>query len=355
VFTTRAALLLMMVLASCGAGETSRYSRKQAQRSLHKLENPGVVIGEFALTRVIDGDTIGVDGLDSSLRLIGLDCEETFKNESDRRAVEANWDAYIRSERGNSLRPVKSATPMGEQAKTFAKRFFDGVTTVRLERDDPRLIRDLYNRYLAVALVNRDGTWLNYNVEVVRAGMSPYFSKYGYSRRFHAEFLQAEREAKAARRGIWAPDAMAYRDYDERKAWWDARAEFIAQFDRAATGKNNHFVVSQWDILQRLEEFKGREVTLLGTVGSIRLGDRGPTLVMLSRRMYQDVPLVFFDKDVFVATGVEVWKGEWVAVTGVVTEYENKHNHRKQLQIMITRPDQLRLSTVPGLTPPSSH
>jgi len=340
------------IAAGCGPTHTARYQRQQAQQSLRKLETPGVVVGEFHLTKVIDGDTISVDGLDSSLRLLGIDTEETFKNEPDRRGVEADWQGYLKAKRGDSKRPVKMATPLGEQAKLFGKKFFEGSTLVRIERDDPRQIRDRYNRYLAYVLAKKDGVWVNYNVETVRAGMSPYFAKYGYSSRFHDEFVAAEKEARAAKRGIWEAGAMAYPDYAEREAWWNARGDFVRAWRQEAEGKPDHFMIDQWDIMARLEDSVGREVTLLGTVGSVRFGDRGPTRVMMSRRMFSDVPLIFWDKDVFVASGVAGWKGEFISVTGTVTEYENKHNHRKQLQIVIDRPSQIRLSPVPGLAMP---
>jgi hypothetical protein len=37
----------------------------------------------------------------------------------------------------------------------------------------------------------------------------------------------------------------------------------------------------------------------------------------------------------------------------VPTIYENKYNKRKQVQIQIDRASQIRLSPVPGLTPPA--
>ena len=185
-----------------------------------------VVIGEFGLTKIIDGDTVGVDGLDSSLRLLGIDTEETYKNQADRLASDADFVKYLADKRAGHSRPVKAATPLGEDAKTWAKHFFAGVDKVRLERDNPRQIRGRYNRYLAYVFAFKNGQWVNYNVEAVRAGMSPYFTKYGYSRRFHQEFVDAEREAKAAHLGIWDPTKLHYPDYAERKPWWTARAEF---------------------------------------------------------------------------------------------------------------------------------
>jgi endonuclease YncB( thermonuclease family) len=356
--TRRPALVLAVLAAvalsssACASKQHTRYQRKQAQDSLKKLGTPGLTIGEFHLTKVTDGDTIRVDGLDSSLRLVGLDAEETFKNDNDRRASDADFNAYLASKRGDSKHPVKAATPLGDAAKEFAKQFFHGHTRVRLERDDAREIRDRYDRYLAYVFAEKDGQWINYNVECVRAGMSPYFTKYGYSRRFHDQFVAAEAEAKAAKRGIWDPALPHYPDYDERQAWWTARGEFIARYQRQMDADPNFIVLTHWDALRRIEEKVGQEVSILATVGDVRLGDRGPTKVGLSRKMFGDFPLVFFDKDVFASTGIAAWKGEFVVVKGVVTVYENKHTHRKQVQIVVDRAAQIVLSPIPGLSRP---
>jgi len=94
----------------------------------------------------------------------------------------------------------------------------------------------------------------------------------------------------------------------------------------------------------------GKEVVILATVGEVYIGEKGPTRVTLSRAQKSDFPLIFFDKDVFGSSGIVGWKGEWVRVTGVPSFYENKHTHKKQLQIQIDRASQIELSPVPGLT-----
>jgi endonuclease YncB( thermonuclease family) len=344
-------LLAAAALVACPA-HSNRYQRKQAQESLKKLETPGLTIGEFHLTKVTDGDTIRVDGLESSLRLVGLDAEETFKNEHDKRAAETDFAKYMVDKRGDGKHPVKAATPLGEAAKEFGTQFFHGAGKVRLERDDAREIRDRYDRYLAYVFVEKDGKWVNYNVELVRAGLSPYFMKYGYSRRFNDEFVAAQAEAKAAKRGIWDPSLEHYPDYPEREAWWTARAEFIAHYQPQIDNDPNFIVLTHWDAMRRIEEHVGQEVSILATVGDVTLGDRGPTRVALSRKMFGDFPLIFFDKDVFASSGLSQWKGEFVVVKGVVTTYTNKHTKRKQLQIQVDRAGQIVLSPVPGLTRP---
>lgn len=347
------AVALIAGLTACPPAATTRYKRQQAQASLKKLGTPGLVLGEFNLTKVLDGDTVRVDGLESSLRLVGLDTEETFKNEFDRRGADTDFDEYLASKR-TGRHPAKAATPLGEDGKKFAKAFFDGHTKVRIERDDPREIRDTYERYLAYVFAEKNGIWVNYNVECVRAGMSPYFMKYGYSKRFHEEFAAAEAEARAARRGIWDPALQHYPDYDERMPWWKARAEFLARFQRQADLDPAFIVLNQWDALKRIEEHEGQEVSVLAIIGDVKLGDRGPTKVMLALKRTSSFPLIFFDKDVFASSQVADWRGEFIVAKGVVTSYVNKFTKRKQLQIVIERASQLTLSAVPGLEPPSS-
>ncbi len=357
---TLAGLAAAVPAAACapleGSAAQRKYSRKQANERLGQLEKPGIELGDFTLApkAVIDGDTIRVSGLDSSLRLLGLDAEETFKKDKERRAFEnVSFPDYLKSARGESKRPVKLPTPLGEDAKHFAQRFFEGVQVVRLERDHPGEVRDYYNRYLAYVLVEKDGKWLNYNVECVRAGMSPYFSKYGYSRRFHAEFVAAQQQARAAQVGIWQPGGQHYDDYDERLAWWDQRAEQIAAFERQADGKPDWIVLTRWDALKQLEDHLGQEVVLLGAVADIRLGDKGPTRVLLSRRMGQDFSIIFFDKDVFGTSGVAARKGEYIQVRGVVSKYKNKRRSgREELQIIVSLPGQI---AVPGVAEAAPH
>jgi endonuclease YncB( thermonuclease family) len=351
----RIVLVTALALAACHPSHADRYSRKSAQKSLLKLETPGLVIGEFRVTKITDGDTIRVDGLDSSLRLLGMDTEETFKSENDRRMYDAGWAQYVAAKRGSSPRPVKFATPLGEDAKHFAQNFFEGADKVRLERDHPAEIRDAYRRYLAYAFVNKNGTWVNYNVEAVRAGMAPYFPKYGQSRRFHKEFVEAQDEARKAKRGIWADGVQSYPDYDERLAWWNARGEFVTQFRTEAEGKSTYVDITHWDATAQLEKLVGKEVNVLGIVADVRIGEKGPTRVTLSRQQFSDFPLIFFDPDVFTQSGIAAWKGEFVWVTGVPTIYENPHTKKKVVQIVIDRASQVRLSPVPGLTPPSTQ
>src|SRR5262245_19933114 len=112
---------LLALIAACGSSAQlpaeRRASRKALQKELAAFENPGLIIGTFPLTGVVDGDTIRVEGLDNSLRLLCDDTEETFKHDSERRAFDEGWESYKKNMRGNSPRPVKFATPLGDDAK----------------------------------------------------------------------------------------------------------------------------------------------------------------------------------------------------------------------------------------------
>ncbi|HTM19595.1 MAG TPA: thermonuclease family protein [Kofleriaceae bacterium] len=348
-------LLAALLATSCGQDTDSyRYQRSKATAALGDVERAGLVLGEFTLARepVVDGDTLKVEGLPRSLRLLGLDAEETFKKETDRRDAESDWDAYLAKKKAEAGgRPPKIATPLGEEAKRFAKRFFADVRTVRLERDHAKEIRDRYDRYLAYAFVQKNGVWLNYNVECVRAGMSPYFTKYGYSRRYHEDFVAAEKEARAAGRGIWAEGTHHNPDYPVRRAWWDARAEFVKQFEVEAAGKPDWISLTRWDAMRVLQDHVGKEVVVLGTVGDVIRGERGPIRVTLTRRLFNDLTVIFWDPDVFAASGIARFKGEFVRVRGVVGVYHSKRTNKEQLQVVVNLPGQVTGSQVPGLPP----
>lgn len=341
------ALWAVLLAANFGcAGAPSTFDRSELER-----ESAGLVLGEFPLKQnaIVDGDTIKVDGLDTSLRLLGIDTEETFKSNKSWREFEVGWEEYIAAKQAQTSRPIKVPTPLGMDAKHWAEDFFVGVTRVRLERDHPKEIRGRYNRYLAYVFVERDGEWVNYNVEAVRAGMSPYFTKYGYSRRYHQAFLDAEAEARAQRRGIWAEGAQCYQDYPLREDWWNGRAEFVAAFERDAEGDPALIALTNWDAMDRIEARLGDEVELLATVGEVRQGKRGPKRVLLSRRMFNDFPLIFWDDDIYEASGIDAYRGEYIRVRGVVTSYTDRRSGERQLQIEVQVPEQI---VTPRYVPP---
>jgi endonuclease YncB( thermonuclease family) len=353
--TRACALLGLAVTAACTNGklverESDRYDLAHLAEALEGPEaDAGLVLGVFPLApnAVVDGDTIKVAGLDASLRLLALDTEETWKSQKDYKLYERHgFEKYLQLKQDASSGLFKGATPLGMDAKYYADDFFRGVTHVRLERDHPKEIRGAYGRFLTYVFVERDGKWVNYNVECVRAGMSPYFAKYGYSRRFHDEFLEAQEEARANEVGIWDPSREHYRDYDLRLRWWNGRGAFIEAFEKQSKGRADHVVLTHWDSLDQLARAEGKEVWLLASIGSVRRAQgNAPTRVILSRRMFSGFPLVFFDERVFERSGIAEIGSEFIVVRGTVSSYTFKGKRRKsgskQLQIVVRNPDQI--------------
>lgn len=345
----RSAVLLTFTALSLACAFEPRLrkppSKRASQTQLDVALRTGLVIGEFPMegsSAVLDGDTIEVGNLDASMRLLALDTEETFKRDEERRGYELGMEKYCQVMRGDSPRPVKMATPMGEAAKTFAKKYFEGVTKVRLERDHPGEIRDYYGRYLAYVFVEKNGKWENYALAAVRAGMSPYYPKYGRSRRFHKEFLEAMALARQEQLGIWDPKSESCHDYDERLEWWNARGDAIHAFEEQMAKNPDEFIaLTRWDALRKLEKRIGEQAVVLASVGEIRLGDRGPTTVKLNRTRGTNMTVVFWDKDVLAASGIAGMIGEYVQVRGIVSKYVNKHNGRETLQIEVSLPGQV--------------
>jgi endonuclease YncB( thermonuclease family) len=332
-------------VAEAHTGDAERQT-ETAEPPKREVEREGLLIGEYRLAdnTVVDGDTIRVEGVEGSIRLLSIDTEEKLRGKANHAAAEKDFGKYLKGKRGNAPRPQKAGTPMGEEATEFAKTFFKGAEVVRLERDDPKEIRGHFGRLLAFAFVKKNGRWMSYNVECVRAGMSPYFTKYGYSHRFHNQLTHAEGEARQAKRGIWNPEAQGYGDYDERRAWWNARADFIRAFEHEANRRDDYVQLTHWDAPAELEDQLGREVTVLSTVDKIQ-HFKGLVRVSLAGQRGRGFPVIFFDEDVFRQSGIDRYRREPVAVRGTVERYE-KGSYRT-LQVVVKEPAQVLLPRLP--------
>jgi micrococcal nuclease len=86
-------------------------------------------------------------------------------------------------------------------------------TRARLERQSVDLEfegkkkRGNYGRLLAHIFFDRQ----NFNVELVREGLSPYHTKYGVSENYNAAFRAAEKFARENKKGIWAVSGLSSR------------------------------------------------------------------------------------------------------------------------------------------------
>ena len=138
----------------------------------------GPISTGWRVSRVVDGDTVEVvrGRRTLTLRLIGIDTPETVD-------------------------PSKPVQCFGPAASSYANRQLLGEPVVlEFDRSQGRL--DYYGRTLAYLWVRGDGSpWL-FDQRVVRLG---YAREYTYDTVYawQAEFMAAERQARANHRGLW--------------------------------------------------------------------------------------------------------------------------------------------------------
>ena len=157
--------LALLLVAGC-AGETPTSSSGGAAPA-----------GGQLVTRVIDGDTIVVEGT-GTVRLIGVDTPETV----------------------DPRRPVQY---FGKEASQYTTRVA-AERRVRLEFDRERT--DRYGRTLAYVYVLPGELFLN--AEIIRQGYGFAYTRFPF--RYLEQFRGFEREAREARRGMWAPSGEAH-------------------------------------------------------------------------------------------------------------------------------------------------
>jgi micrococcal nuclease len=121
------------------------------------------------VTRVIDGDTIEIEG-GERVRYIGIDTPETVD-------------------------PRKPVQCFGVEASKKNKEMVEGKM-VRLEKDITD--RDKYNRLLRYVWV--DDTFIN--LELVKQGFA-YSYSYPPDIKYQDQFLKAQQEAREVKRGLW--------------------------------------------------------------------------------------------------------------------------------------------------------
>lgn len=147
--------------------------------SLFLLFTIPALAGQHQVVKVVDGDTIDVlyMGKKERIRLLCVDTPESVHPDQSRN------------------------TEMGRKASAYTKSRLTGKS-VDLEFESK--LRGKYGRLLAYVIL--DGK--NFNVELVREGWSPYYTKYGTSEHHHVEFQQAQKYAKAQGGNVWAAQGL---------------------------------------------------------------------------------------------------------------------------------------------------
>jgi len=129
--------------------------------------------GTYRVERVVDGDTLLLANR-ARVRLQGIDTPE-------------------------SVQPNHSVEPFGPEASDFTRRFVaEGSGMVQLRFDRERV--DKYGRFLAYVWVGDRML----NEELLLAGLATAETGFRYSAAMKDRFRRAEKEARAAGRGIWA-------------------------------------------------------------------------------------------------------------------------------------------------------
>ena len=147
--------------------------------------------GQYQVIRIVDGDTIVIKygGKYEKVRMLCVNTPE-------------------------SVHPDKKQNiPMGKVASRYTQKNLIGKS-VDLEFEIKKL-RGNYGRLLAYVFV--DGQ--NLNLDLVRQGLSPYYTKYGESEKYDAEFRVAEKQARKEKLNIWG-DPELTKKYLRLKSKW---------------------------------------------------------------------------------------------------------------------------------------
>jgi micrococcal nuclease len=149
------------------------------------------IAGQYKVVRVVDGDTIVIrySGKYEKVRLLCVDTPE-------------------------SVHPDKKQNiPMGKTASRYTQKKLTGKY-VDLEFEIKRLGGN-HERLPAYVFV--DGQ--NLNLDLVRQGLSPYYTKYGKSEKYDSEFRAAEKLARKEELNIWG-DTELTKKYLRLKSKW---------------------------------------------------------------------------------------------------------------------------------------
>ncbi len=176
---TRLATIIVIIILMAGcAAKSPKHSVVSDQKT-------------FTVTRVVDGDTVVLDD-DLVVRLIGVDTPEHHRSKKLLRDAE------------RTNRDVEVIRALGKRATAFTKQLVDGKR-VGMKYGNSRKGR--YGRTLGY-LYLQDGTFVN--EEIVRQGYGVAYTKYPF--KYSEQFLKAEREARKAKRGLWAEGASPYQE-----------------------------------------------------------------------------------------------------------------------------------------------
>lgn len=147
--------------------------------------------GQFKVIRIMDGHTILIKYQDTKekIRLLYINPPESVHGDT------------------------KQNVPRGKVAWDYTRKRLSGKY-IDLEFEEGRH-RGTGGRLLAYVLVDGD----NFNIELVRKGLTPYYTKYGPSTKYDKAFRLAEKYARKHKLNIWG-DPTLTKKYLRLKSKW---------------------------------------------------------------------------------------------------------------------------------------
>ena len=187
--------------------------------------------GQHEVIRVVDGDTIAIryHGKTEKVRLLCVNTPESVHPDE------------------------KQNIPIGKVASDYTKQRLQDKY-VDLEFDGP--LRGKYGRLLAYVSV--DG--VNFDLELVRQGLSPYYTKYGLSQKYDKEFREAGRYARKHKLNIWGDPELTQKYLRLKSKWGQYRSQSVSpaptiqprEAKYVASKKSNVFHVSNCRYAKRI-------------------------------------------------------------------------------------------------------
>ncbi len=139
---------------------------------------------DILVSRVVDGDTLKLES-GEKVRLIGIDTPEMHESNK----------LYRDSQRTGQ--DTSAIQKLGQRAYEFTKKLVEGKR-VSLEFDVEKY--DKYNRLLAYAYINKEGTFVN--AEIIKQGYASLMS-IPPNVKYADLFLKLYQEARKNKRGLW--------------------------------------------------------------------------------------------------------------------------------------------------------
>ena len=155
-----------------------------------------LLAGEHRVIRVVDGDIIEVNykGKPEKVRLLCVNTPESVHTDK------------------------KQNIPMGKVASDYTKKQLNGkYVDLKFEGK----LRGKYDRLLAYVFVGGR----NFNLELVRQGLSPYYTKYGLSQRYDKKFREVERFARDHRLNIWGDPELTQKYLRLKSKWGQQKSQ----------------------------------------------------------------------------------------------------------------------------------